>query len=73
MLDRHLRCLVVDHEVEETGLEREDAAGHVRVHQPDRAHTHQAEIRALIEDLAQALDARATQACDVFPGGLAPR
>ena len=61
------RCFVVDHHVEQPGLERQHAAGQVGVHQPDRAQAHQAEFGAQLDELAQAPRALAGQAGDVFP------
>lgn len=66
-LHRHLRGFVVDHHVEQPGLERQHAAGQVGVHQPDRAQAHQAEFGAQLDELAQAPRALAGQAGDVFP------
>ncbi len=66
-LDRHLRGLVVDHRVEQPRLQWQHAAGHVRVHQPDRAQVHQAQFAAQLDELAQAARTAPGQPGDVFP------
>ena len=51
VLDTHLRGFIENHDIEQASLQREDATGHVRVHQPDWSSCEQPYIEAQVEDL----------------------